>query len=162
MTTFVWMTCWLAGWQIWLPPIKLPKASLPSEHWLMEGRNAVWLLALEGERLHRIMKVAALFGEDVWSVSVEFASRCSRPISLSEHWLYLPSVNPYWIPTRTGKWPIGCFPVCYISWQFKAPQATNFKYRREKLLKSFHHICYESTRKETTSLKWRFEKTISK
>mgnify|MGYP007058645734 FL=1 len=73
MTTFVWVTFWLADrLGFYQSSFRKPSCPQRADWWKVEMQFDRWRLKV---RFHRIMKIAALFREDLWSASVKSRSQ---------------------------------------------------------------------------------------
>lgn len=104
MTTFVWVTFWLADrLGFYQSSFRKPSCPQRADWWKVEMQFDRWRLKV---RFHRIMKIAALFREDLWSASVK--SRSQIPLGALTTLAFGKSIldsNTCW---KMANWLLSC------------------------------------------------------
>lgn len=104
MPTFVWMTFWLADrLGFYQSSFRKPSCPQRADWWKVEMQFDRWRLKV---RFHRIMKIAALFREDLWSASVK--SRSQIPLGALTTLAFGKSIldsNTRW---KMANWLLSC------------------------------------------------------
>lgn len=104
MTTFVWVTFWLADrLGFYQSSFRKPSCPQRADWWKVEMQFDRWRLKV---RFHRILKIAALFREDLWSASVK--SRSQIPLGALTTLAFGKSIldsNTRW---KMANWLLSC------------------------------------------------------